>query len=116
VARVLIAADAPMVRAILAHKLRREGHDVTTVSSGAAARAAQREAGFDCALLDTPLHEIDPGGVHPVWLAIVDSRDAAAGDAAMRAGAAGLVTLPFKPTDVAAQVTALLELQRLVRR
>jgi AmiR/NasT family two-component response regulator len=44
------------------------------------------------------------------WLAICEAGDPEAARRAVRAGAAGVVTRPFKPTSVAAQVRMLLEL------
>lgn len=105
-ARVLVAADAPMVVGILGHKLRREGHDVTEARGAAQAGQVLRSDEFDAAVCEPSLASgVDP---MPPWLAIVDGRDARAGLDAMHMGAAGLVRTPFKPTDVAAQVTALL--------
>lgn len=123
-ARILVAADAPMVVGILGHKLRREGHDVTCARGPRELRDALRDGAYDCgvceaALLDE-LASPDGGGgersTRPApagralraWLAIVDGRDEAAAVRAMRSGAAGVVRTPFKPTAVAAQVSALL--------
>jgi len=107
-ARVLVAADAPMVVGILGHKLRREGHEVTEARGAAQAAQALRSHGFDCAVCDPSLvSDVTP---MPPWLAIVDGRDDRAGLDAMHLGAAGLVRTPFKPTAVAAQVEALLSI------
>lgn len=107
-ARIVIAATQPMVGRILAHKLRREQHDVVVTVD---ARAAQQQlsAGVDAALVDSELlAELD--GIAVPWLAIVEGRDAAAAERAMAAGAAGLVRTPFKPTAVAEEVRVLLRL------
>lgn len=107
-ARVLVAADAPMVVAILGHKLRREGHDITEARGAVQAAQAMRSHGFDCAVCEPSL--VSDGTPMPPWLAIVDGRDDHAGLVAMHQGAAGLVRTPFKPTEVAAQVEALLSI------
>ena len=51
------------------------------------------------------------GGAGPRvgWFAICDHDDEAAAQRAVRAGAAGVIRKPFKPTEVAAQVRTLLE-------
>ena len=107
-ARVLVAADAPMVVGILGHKLRREGHEVTEARGTVQVAQAMRSQGFDVAVCEPSL----VSGVTPMppWLAIVDGRDDRAGLDAMHMGAAGLVRTPFKPSVVAAQVTALLSI------
>ena len=116
VARILVAADAPMVVGILGHKLRREGHDVVAACGRDAARRALEASAFDCSVYDADLLEgrgMDAAPPCP-WLAIVDGRDQSAALGAMHAGAAGIVATPFKPTDVAAQVTALLSMLRVL--
>lgn len=107
-ARVLVAADAPMVVGILGHKLRREGHEVTQARGAVQAAQALRAHGFDIAVCEPSL--VSDVTSMPPWLAIVDGGDDHAGLDAMHMGAAGLVRTPFKPTEVAAQVTALLSI------
>lgn len=122
-ARILVAADAPMVVGILGHKLRREGHEVVAARGAAQLRRALGEGAYDCAVCEAALlDEVsdrtadNTGGpvqreqaaVPRSWLAIVDGRDEAAALRAVRAGAAGVVRTPFKPTAVAAQVATLL--------
>lgn len=107
-ARVLVAADAPMVVGILGHKLRREGHEVTEARGAVQVEQALRSHGFDAAVCDPSL--VNQVTTMPPWLAIVDGRDDRAGLDAMHLGAAGLVRTPFKPTEVAAQVAALLSI------
>lgn len=107
-ARVLVAADAPMVVGILGHKLRREGHEVTEARGPVQAAQALRSHGFDAAVCEPSL--VSELIVMPPWLAIVEGRDDRAGLDAMHMGAAGLVRTPFKPTAVAAQVAALLSI------
>ena len=107
-ARVLVAAEAPMVVGILGHKLRREGHEVTEARGPVQAAQALRSRAFDVAVCEPSV--VSEVTTMPPWLAIVEGRDENAGLDAMHVGAAGLVRTPFKPTAVAAQVTALLSI------
>jgi DNA-binding response OmpR family regulator len=119
-ARILIAADEPMVSRILEHKLRREGHSVVCVRDGAAMWRVLDAGEADVLLVDSALdsdgialmEELYWAGQLPNagWFAVVEQRDQESHRRAMRAGAVGLVVKPFKPSDVAAQVAALLEL------
>jgi DNA-binding response OmpR family regulator len=107
---LLILEGEPMVGRILEHKLRREGYAVTWLrSAGPAAPEA-----------DVALVEVDLGGDSRAWMgagaaprvgwfAICDHDDEPAAQRAVRAGAAGVIRKPFKPTEVAAQVRTLLE-------
>jgi DNA-binding response OmpR family regulator len=107
---LLILEGEPMVGRILEHKLRREGHAVTWL------RAPAAEAPHS----DVALVEVDLGGDSRLWMAdgpgprvgwfaICDHDDEQAAQRAVRAGAAGVIRKPFKPTEVAAQVRTLLE-------
>ena len=117
---VLIVEDEPMIGRILAHKLAREGHGVQRRDTADALR--ESVASCDVALVDTTLERdgieemraLAAGGRAPRagWFALVDGRDAGEARRAVAAGAAGVITKPFKPTAVAAQVAALLELRR----
>ena len=114
--RLLIAEPEPMVARILEHKLRREGHEVRCCRDPDG--AAREIADSDVALVDI---DLDGDGVAWMatvvpprlgWLAICPGRDSASAQRAVRAGAAGVVAKPFKPTVVAAQVVTLLSLAR----
>lgn len=115
-ASVLVVEDEPMIGLILTQKLTREGHLVTRVTSAAAIAAAL--ASCDVALVDATLERdgIDAmrdlvcAGLRPRagWFAMLEARCAADGPRAVLAGAAGVILKPFKPTAVAAQVSALL--------
>jgi DNA-binding response OmpR family regulator len=114
---VLVVEDEPMIGLILAQKLTREGHRVVRVASAAAIPGAV--GGCDVALVDCTLERdgIDAmralrvAGIGPRagWFAMLEARSTADGARAIEAGAAGVILKPFKPTAVAAQVTALLE-------
>jgi len=121
-ARVVIAADEPMVARILEHKLRREGHAVRWVLDSATLWRLLDDDGADVLLVDAGL---DRGGIALMeertrdgclpragWFAIVEARDIASQQRAMHAGAVGLVVKPFRPSDVARQVATLLSLRQ----
>ena len=115
--RLLLLEDEPMVARILEHKLRREGHQVEW-RRGPGAVAGEEAAGFDVALVDVGVGGDSAGwmgkGVPPAcgWFAICEQRDAESARRAVRAGAAGVVTKPFKPTEVATKIRTLLALRR----
>lgn len=109
---LLILESEPMVARILEHKLRREGHVVTWLR---AATPAAPQA--DIALVEVGLGG-DSGfwmgegpGPRVGWFAICEQSDEGAAERAVRAGAAGVIRKPFKPTQVAAQVRTLLEMR-----
>jgi DNA-binding response OmpR family regulator len=114
---VLIAEDEPMIGRILSEKLTREGHAVQRASTTTALAEALRSC--DIALVDMTLDDdgidvmrrLGGSGVRPRigWFAMLESRSAGDGARAVQAGAAGVILKPFKPTAVAAKVTALVE-------
>ncbi len=114
--RVVIATTEPAIARIISHKLGREGHEVTVVASAQALSDALTGGQLDVALVDLLLAGDDADRiadrVAAGWLAIIDSREPQLADLAMRAGAAGFVRTPFKPTVVAAQVATLLTMPR----
>jgi two-component system response regulator QseB len=117
---ILVVEDEPMIGRILEHKLLREGHRVTLVRDTHAAQSALEAGDVDLALVDVTL---DRDGVEFMaemagtpgsaprrgWLAMAEQRDPASAARARAAGAAGVVTKPFKPTAVAALLLDLLE-------
>jgi DNA-binding response OmpR family regulator len=114
---VLIAEDEPMIGRILSEKLTREGHTVLRAATTAALADALRSC--DVALVDVTLDDdgidvmrrLAGSGTCPRlgWFAMLESRWAGDGGRAVQAGAAGVIVKPFKPTAVAAKVTALVE-------
>ncbi|MDQ6856371.1 MAG: response regulator [Candidatus Dormibacteraeota bacterium] len=115
-ASVLIVEDEPMISRILAEKLTREGYAISRAATIDGLRVALASA--DIALVDSTLDgdgidamlELASAGVRPHagWFAMLESRAAADGGRAVRAGAAGVILKPFKPTAVAAKVATLL--------
>lgn len=114
---VLIAEDEPMIGRILSEKLTREGHAVMRATTAAALAVALDSC--DVALVDVTL---DDDGIETMrrligagtaprlgWFAMLESRSVGDGGRAVRAGAAGVIIKPFKPTVVAGRVTALVE-------
>jgi len=118
VGRVLIIEDEPMIGRILEHKLRREGHDVIWLRSATDGERALARGETDTALVDATLErdafaiiaELTQRGTAPRcgWVALVAQRDVEGRRRALEAGAAGIVSKPFKPTAVAAVVLELL--------
>lgn len=115
-ATVLIAEDEPMIGRILSEKLTREGYQVSRVATVAGLTSAL--ATSDVALVDATLdgdgidamQRLASSGIRPRagWFAMLESRAADQGIRAVRAGAAGVIIKPFKPTAVAAKVATLL--------
>lgn len=107
-----------MVARILEHKLRREGHAVSWRRAAPTQSPEAAAAEWDVALVDAALGGADASwlgaGPRPSagWFAICESGDEETARRAVRAGAAGVIRKPFKPTEVAAQVAALLSLRR----
>ena len=108
---LLILEGEPMVGRILEHKLRREGHAVTWLRAPAAGRPGDGHraggGGPRRGLARAGWPAAPPPGSG--WFAICDHDDEEAAQRAVRAGAAGVIRKPFKPTEVAAQVRTLLE-------
>ncbi len=113
-AELLILEGEPMVARILEHKLRREGHLVRWQRGLGKEDSGLAEV--DVALVDAALGGDGASwmaaGPRPRagWFAICEQADEEAARRAVRAGAAGVIRKPFKPTVVAAQVAALLAL------
>ena len=112
---LLLVESEPLVGRILAHKLRREGHAVTWQRAPEAGTPAS----------DVALVEVGRGGGSIAWttgaaaprvgwLAICEQDDDEGARRAVRAGAAGVIRKPFKPTEVAAKVRTLLDVARIL--
>jgi DNA-binding response OmpR family regulator len=118
VGRIVIIEDEPMIGRILEYKLRRDGHDVTWLRSATDGERVLARGEADTALVDATLErdafaiiaELTQHGTAPRcgWVALVAQRDTEGRRRALEAGAAGIVSKPFKPTAVAALVLELL--------
>lgn len=115
VGHILIVEDEPMIARILDHKLTREGHTISWVKTAEKMVAAIAKGDVDLALVDVTL-EVDgidaaaAMAIHPTagWVALTEVRRESDRARALAAGATSVVTKPFKPTQVAAEVARLL--------
>lgn len=102
-ARILVIEDEPSIGAIVAHKLRREGHEVRCDEK--LDRGDLESWGPELVLLDL---ELD-GGIDHLrrlsrrwrFLALTGFRDESAPVQALAAGAVATLAKPFKPTVLA---------------
>jgi two-component system, OmpR family, phosphate regulon response regulator PhoB len=114
VARVLLLEDEPNIAAIIAFKLRREGHDVRCESELQTGMEAATSFQPQVILLDTGLEGDAYALIRPLAdrcpvLALTEARDPGSGARAVRQGAASTVQKPFKPTVLARVVAQLVE-------
>lgn len=115
-ARILYAEDDPLIGALVEFRLAEDGHDVTVVPDGTAARRCLDTEDYDVVLLDVMMPGVDgytlcrelaarderPG------ILIVSARAMPADvDAGLDAGADGFVGKPFDADDLAARVDEL---------
>lgn len=112
---VLLVDNEPLVRTILAEVLRQSGFDVRTASSGTEAVEMARQTPPSLVLMDVQmpglsgwdtlerLHEVDPG------LPVLLMSGADYHDEALRRGAAGFISKPYRPVDVVRDVREVLE-------
>jgi two-component system phosphate regulon response regulator PhoB len=118
-ARILIVEDDEDVRALIAHKLRRAGHDVSEAGDGAAGLAAAQAGSPELMVLDWMMPKLtgievceqiraDPGMVQPrILLLTAKSQDSDIA-LAMKTGADGYLIKPFRANDLLERVTTLL--------
>jgi DNA-binding NtrC family response regulator len=123
-AKILIVDDDPEIAAVLTELLKRDGHQVTGCTTGAAAIATGREDRFDVVLADIRLPDMD-------GLAVLRAFQEASPDAAVivmtafgtvetaiqaiKAGAYDYVPKPFKLDEVRIVVQRALERKRLLQ-
>jgi PAS domain S-box-containing protein len=117
--RIMVVEDEPVVRQVLAARLRMLGYEVTTYADGAQAVEAYQQAkgATDLVILDMVLPRIEGErvfaavrAVNPAAKVVLmsehnDDREAAE---LIRQGALGVVTKPFALSEVSARVTAAL--------
>ncbi|UFN44605.1 response regulator transcription factor [Nocardioides okcheonensis] len=118
-AAVLVVDDDEDIRDIITFRVRRDGHDVTSVGHPNAALDVAATETFDLAILDWSMPAMDGGelcerlhrlphldGI-PVLIVTAHS-DLATRQRAERAGATSYLTKPFALQDLAGSVCALL--------
>jgi PAS domain S-box-containing protein len=117
--RIMVVEDEPVVRQVLAARLRTLGYDVTTCADGAQAVEAYQQAkgATDLVILDMVLPRLEGErvfaavrAVNPAAKVVLMSEHSDDHEAAelIRQGALGVVTKPFALSEVSAQVTAAL--------
>jgi two-component system phosphate regulon response regulator PhoB len=119
--RILIVEDDEDVRALIGHKLRRAGHDVSEAGDGEQGLAAARDIAPDLIVLDWMMPKLtgievcaairaDADAVQPrILLLTAKSQDSDIA-LAMQTGADGYLIKPFRANDLLERVTALLEI------
>lgn len=117
---ILLADDDESVAMVARLGLRRAGYDVTLVDDGCGALSAARETAFDALLLDWNMPCLDgidvcrqlvsdPGWTPtPIVFLTAETQDGAR-EAALAAGARGVIAKPFDPMRIGEQLRALLE-------
>jgi two-component system phosphate regulon response regulator PhoB len=117
--RILIVEDDEDVRALIAHKLRRAGHEVSEAGDGEQGLAAARAETPDLMVLDWMMPKLtgievcaqiraDADLAQPrILLLTAKSQDSDIA-LAMQTGADGYLIKPFRANDLLERVTALL--------
>jgi CheY-like chemotaxis protein len=119
--RVLVADDDPVNRMIVKMLLGKRGHVVVAAVNGHEAVAAAAEGGFDIALMDVQMPDMDglqattairsaegvAGGHLPV-LALTADQTTETREACMTAGADGHLSKPIVPDDLFAAIDSVL--------
>ena len=120
-AKILLADDEAALWRAVEYALRREGHEVRTVSDGAAALAEASASDYDLAILDVMMprtsgleacRELRASGGLPIIL--LTARDGEADVIiGLEAGADDYVTKPFSVAELVSRVNAILRRRRL---
>ena len=120
-AKILLADDEAAIRRAVEYALRREGHEVRTVSDGASALAEASASEYDLAILDVMMprtsgldacRELRASGGLPIIL--LTARDGEADVIiGLEAGADDYVTKPFSVAELVSRVNAILRRRRL---
>jgi DNA-binding response OmpR family regulator len=117
--RILIVEDDEDVRALIAHKLRRAGHEVSEAGDGEQGLAAARDSAPDLMVLDWMMPKLtgievcaairaDADLAQPrILLLTAKSQDSDIA-LAMQTGADAYLIKPFRANDLLERVTALL--------
>jgi DNA-binding NtrC family response regulator len=113
VARVAVIDDDPSLQRLVTHWLERDGHDVTSYSSGTQALGGQVHLGFDVVLLDIQLGDMDgldvldrlmEGAPHAAVVMMTANGDVPAIVDAMRRGAYDYLVKPVTRTKLTTTV------------
>ena len=121
--RLLVVDDAVNNRDVLSRRLRRQGHEVETVSSGAEALELMRADAFDLVLLDILMPDMDgyevlghikadPALQHIPVIMISALNELQSVVRCIEAGAEDYLAKPFDPTLLKARIGACLEKKR----
>ena len=120
-AKILLADDEAAIRRAVEYALRREGHEVRTVSDGASALAEASASEYDLAILDVMMprtsgldacRELRASGGLPIIL--LTARDGEADVIiGLEAGADDYVTKPFSVAELVSRVNAILRRRRI---
>ena len=123
-ARILIVDDDPDIVAVLAELLGKDGYQVTSSATGAAAVALGREERFDVILADIRLPDMDGMAVlrsfqgsspHSAVILMTAFGTVEVAIQAIKAGAYDYVPKPFKLDEVRIAVQRALERKRLLQ-
>ncbi|MET0955575.1 MAG: response regulator transcription factor [Cryobacterium sp.] len=117
--RILIVEDDEDVRALIAHKLRRAGHEVSEAGDGQAGLAAAREILPDLMVLDWMMPKLtgievcasiraETGMPQPRILMLTAKSQDSDIALALNTGADGYLIKPFRANELLERVTALL--------
>jgi DNA-binding response OmpR family regulator len=112
VARVLVADDEPDLLALARSTLELAGHEVVTASDGAEAVRMAVSSSPDAVVLDIMMPRLDgltalrqgPRTQSIPVLLLSAKAGAIDIDVGMKAGAAGYITKPFKPSDLVDEI------------
>jgi CheY-like chemotaxis protein len=115
VARVLVADDEPDLLALARSTLELAGHEVVTASDGAEAVRMAVSSSPDAVVLDimmprldglTALRQLREGPrTQSIPVLLLSAKAGAIDiDVGMKAGAAGYITKPFKPSDLVDEI------------
>lgn len=113
VARVVVVEDEPNIAAIIAFKLGREGHSLTMLECARALTEALAASKPELVVLDSSLPDADALELVPALsrtcpvLVLTEYRDGETPARAVEAGAAAVLSKPFKPTQLARAVSRL---------
>ena len=118
--RVLVVDDDLDIRELIALRLRKDGHDVSVVGDPVEALAQASESGYDLAILDWTMPQMDGGelcarlraepGLQAAPILVVTAHaDPLTRERALGAGASEYLPKPFTLSELATVVRELLD-------